>query len=76
MQEKAFENFKSFFFKFDNMNSQILEQIRLLKPELKEQFHVQEIAVFGSVVRNEANESSDLDILVKFEKPLGFKFIS
>lgn len=58
------------------MNSQILEQIRLLKPELKEQFHVQEIAIFGSVVRNESNESSDLDILVKLEKPLGFKFIS
>lgn len=58
------------------MNLQILEQIRLLKPELKKQFYVEEIAVFGSVVRNEANESSDLDILVKLEKPLGFKFIS
>ena len=34
------------------------------------------IGVFGSYVRGEQNEASDLDILVELEKPVGFvKFL-
>ncbi|MBW1981278.1 MAG: nucleotidyltransferase family protein [Deltaproteobacteria bacterium] len=35
--------------------------------ELLEQFHVRSLAVFGSVVRGEAGQDSDIDILVEFE---------
>jgi len=41
-----------------------LMAIRKLLPELKEQFGVMRIGVFGSVARNEASESSDIDIVV------------
>lgn len=31
-------------------------------------------AVFGSYAREEANEKSDIDLLVRFSKPIGWKF--
>ena len=46
------------------------------KKELMEQYGVKEIGIFGSYVRGEANQDSDVDILVEFEKPIGFfKFL-
>jgi len=35
--------------------------------ELKERYGVREIGIFGSYLRGEAREESDLDILVEFE---------
>ena len=37
------------------------------KQTIIERFGVKHLALFGSVVRDEARESSDLDILVEFE---------
>lgn len=46
------------------------------KQELKEKYGVKEIGIFGSYLRKENRESSDIDILVEIEKPTGFfKFI-
>ncbi len=46
------------------------------KPELAENYGVAEIGIFGSVVRGEARDDSDLDILVEFDQPIGlFGFI-
>ena len=42
------------------------------KEELRLRFHVKEIGIFGSYVRGEAKEGSDVDILVDFEEPIGF----
>ena len=36
------------------------------KKELAEKYHVSEIGVFGSYVRGEQNENSDIDILVEY----------
>jgi len=36
------------------------------KEELKEKYGVKEIGIFGSFVREEQKESSDVDILVEF----------
>lgn len=33
---------------------------------------VKSLGLFGSVVRNEANAESDVDILVEFSRPVGF----
>ena len=51
---------------------QVLEQ---LKPELFRQFHVQTIGLFGSVVRDDFSPSSDIDIIVDFDRPVGIEFI-
>jgi predicted nucleotidyltransferase len=45
-----------------------MEQLERLKPTL-EQNDVAYAGVFGSVARGEATETSDVDILIKFEKP-------
>lgn len=42
----------------------ILDSLRQAKPELEAVFNVHEIGLFGSVVRGEQREASDIDILV------------
>jgi predicted nucleotidyltransferase len=43
---------------------------------LTKQFKVKEIGIFGSVVRGEDTETSDVAILVEFDEPIGFfKFL-
>jgi len=55
---------------------EIKEIIKKHKKELKREYGVKKIGVFGSFVRGEAKEESDIDILVEFEKPIGFfKFL-
>ena len=50
----------------------ILQQ---LKPELVQRYHVQTIGLFGSVVRDDFSSSSDIDIIVDFNQPVGIEFI-
>jgi predicted nucleotidyltransferase len=46
------------------------------KEELKRRYKIKEIGIFGSFVRNEQRETSDVDILVEFEEvPDLLKFI-
>jgi uncharacterized protein len=56
--------------------SQVLESLRAAMPALKERYGVRSLALFGSVVRGEATEASDLDILVEYEvAPTLFQFV-
>ncbi len=44
--------------------------------ELTQQYGLKEIGIFGSYVRGEQTEESGLDVLIEFEKPVGFvKFL-
>lgn len=45
------------------------------KEELRDRYKVKEIGIFGSYIRGEQREKSDLDILVEFEEPIGLEFI-
>jgi uncharacterized protein len=42
------------------------------RPKLREGYNVDKIGFFGSYVRDEQVEESDIDILVEFEKPIRF----
>lgn len=58
-----------------------LEEIKqwlvLNKPLLQEHYKVREIGIFGSYVRREQTETSDVDVLVEFsETPSLLKFIN
>ena len=55
---------------------EILEKLKELKPFLSKEFSVQEIGLFGSYSENEQNIESDIDILVEFNKPIGWKFFT
>lgn len=55
---------------------EILTILKQELPYLKEKFKVKSIGLFGSYVREEQTEKSDIDMLVEFEAPAGFfKFI-
>ena len=51
------------------------KQIKSLKEELRKRFGITKIGVFGSYARNEQKESSDIDILVEFERPVGLELL-
>ena len=53
---------------------EIEQNLRKIKPELAINFNVCRIGFFGSFVTGQQNENSDLDILVEFSKPIGWKF--
>lgn len=53
---------------------ELKEIIKQHRQELEEKYKVKSIAVFGSYVRGEQNENSDIDILVEFKEPVGFEF--
>lgn len=54
----------------------IQTQLAAIKPILAKQYPIYSMAFFGSVARNEATDTSDIDILVEFNKPIGFQFFS
>ncbi|MDE2797585.1 MAG: nucleotidyltransferase family protein [Gemmatimonadota bacterium] len=48
---------------------EVLNVLRAHKPILSQRFGVRELALFGSVVRNQVTKNSDIDILVRFDGP-------
>ena len=40
-----------------------------------QQYPIKTIGLFGSVVRGDFTENSDIDIIVEFAKPVGMEFI-
>ncbi|MBN1866662.1 nucleotidyltransferase family protein [Candidatus Sumerlaeota bacterium] len=46
--------------------------LRERRDEIARDYGVAEIGVFGSLVRGEATEDSDIDILVEFDRSIGF----
>ena len=55
--------------------AEIKKMLEQLKPELARKFHVQTIGLFGSIVRDDFSLSSDVDIIVDFDRPIGIEFI-
>ena len=47
---------------------EVLTKLESLKPELQRRYKVREIGIFGSWVRGEQHETSDIDVLVDFEE--------
>lgn len=47
----------------------IRNQLKVLQPTLKKDYAVESLELFGSYVRGEQNEKSDLDVLVTFSEP-------
>ncbi len=55
------------------MNKQvILTQLTDRMEEIRQRFSVRRLSVFGSVVRGEASEGSDVDVLVVFDRKATF----
>jgi len=52
-----------------------LDILKKNENEIKERYSVAKIGVFGSYVRGEETTSSDIDILVEFDKPTLHNFM-
>jgi predicted nucleotidyltransferase len=51
---------------------QVLDRLAERIEEMRQRFGVKTLAVFGSVVRDEADAASDVDVLVAFKAPADF----
>ncbi len=57
------------------MNPALEEKTGVIRSQLealRKAYHVQTIAFFGSIVRDDFTPSSDIDLMVEFEEPIGF----
>ncbi len=55
---------------------EIIKKLSQELPSLRNQYPIKELGVFGSVARGDDTQSSDVDILVDFNGPIGlFKFV-
>jgi uncharacterized protein len=52
----------------------ILELLRESQPYLAAQFGVSKIGLFGSYAKAQFDDTSDVDIVVEFSRPIGFRF--
>ena len=51
-------------------------KLKQLKPLLADKYHVSRIGYFGSYANNNQLAGSDLDLLVEFSEPIGWKFFT
>ena len=51
---------------------EVVEILRKQKADLSQQYGVKSLALFGSVARGQATSSSDVDLLVEFDRPVGY----
>ena len=58
-----------------NQLASISSTLASLKPVLRSKYFVKSIGLFGSVLREDFTEKSDVDIIVDFSKPVGIEFI-
>ena len=55
---------------------EIKAALRAMLPELRARWPVSYLGVFGSWVRREQRDGSDLDLLVDFDGPIGFELVA
>jgi len=53
----------------------VLEVLGQLKPILKDKYGVIRLGIFGSFARNEATDSSDVDVVLEMEEPNLFMIV-
>lgn len=55
---------------------EIRAELAALKPQLRQEYPIRDLGVFGSYARGEQQPESDLDVLVTFDEPVSlFAFI-
>jgi predicted nucleotidyltransferase len=53
----------------------LIQKIKNEKPHLANEYNVKKIGLFGSFAKGRQTGKSDIDIVVEFSKPIGFKFV-
>ena len=55
--------------------AEIVERLQKEQAYLAAEFGVRKIGLFGSFAKGQADQTSDIDIVVEFEQPIGFRFL-
>jgi predicted nucleotidyltransferase len=53
----------------------IVELLQENYPYLVAEYGIHKIGLFGSYAKGQPDETSDIDIVVEFKRPIGFRFI-
>jgi uncharacterized protein len=53
---------------------EIVAILQQLQPAFRQQYHLDTLALFGSVARNQHTDDSDVDLLVTFDQSPGLAF--
>ena len=53
----------------------IVEILKRNRPYLVAEYGVKRVGLFGSYAHGQPTEASDVDVIVEFERPIGFKFV-
>ena len=59
-----------------NKLEQIKQKLNQNLIQIKQRYHITQLGIFGSYIRGEATENSDLDILVEFEPQAKFGLLT
>ncbi len=54
----------------------VIQALRENLPELRDRFSISKIGVFGSFVKGNQNDDSDVDIYIEFDRVPGLEFIN
>jgi len=55
---------------------EILNYLSLYYQHNKDRYHIKKLGIFGSYSRDEANDDSDIDIVVELDKPTMFGLVA
>ena len=55
--------------------NEIISKLQCIKPHLQREYAVKTVGLFGSFAAGTYTDSSDVDIMVEFERPVGMEFI-
>jgi uncharacterized protein len=58
-----------------NTKEAIIHCLRQQLDYLREQFYVKRIGLFGSFATETATATSDVDLVIEFEQPIGLRFV-
>ena len=53
----------------------VKEPLLRVKPDLVAKYHISSLGLFGSIVRDDFTNKSDIDIVVDFSEPIGIEFV-
>ena len=54
---------------------EVIDKLKLQYPYLASEFGIKKIGVFGSVAKQMDKDESDIDLVVEFDRTIGFNFI-
>jgi predicted nucleotidyltransferase len=56
--------------------SEIINKLQQIKPYLQQKYAIKTVGLFGSFADGTYTDNSDIDIMVEFDKPMGWQFFT